>query len=353
LSAVVLVLLVVVAAGSWLLLELFRQQGRILLRLDSMDGHPVGAGAQDGSRNGNGKVRGLPVGSPAPAFELAAVDGGSVSLGGLRSPGLPVLLVFSDPGCGPCNALLPEIGDWQRDHAERLTIALVSRGSIEANQEKSKTHELSRVLLQKDREVAKAYAAHGTPSAILISPDGQIASALAGGPPAIRELLTTATSPNGLRIIKSGEGPQNGGAPPPAGLPVGTAAPDFELADLDGKPVTKDTLDGAPATLIFWNPGCGFCQRLLPDLRSQLAASETASDRVLLVSSGSIEENRALDLAAAVTIDEGFSVGSQFAARGTPSAVTIDAQGKVATPLATGGPAVLSLLSDNALATVQ
>ena len=39
-------------------------------------------------------------------------------LDALRAPGKPVLLIFVDPGCGPCTALLPEIGRWQRDLRE-------------------------------------------------------------------------------------------------------------------------------------------------------------------------------------------------------------------------------------------
>ena len=44
----------------------------------------------------------------------------------------PVMLVSSDPGCGPCTALLPEIARWQREHATRMSIASISQGPAEA-----------------------------------------------------------------------------------------------------------------------------------------------------------------------------------------------------------------------------
>jgi hypothetical protein len=60
------------------------------------------------------------------------------------------MLLFTDPGCGPCNALLPEVGRWQGEHAHRLTIAFVSRSSSEENRAKAQEHGLTNVVLQED-----------------------------------------------------------------------------------------------------------------------------------------------------------------------------------------------------------
>ena len=48
------------------------------------------------------------------------------------------------------------------------------------------------MLLQKDWEVSESYEVRGTPSAVLISPDGKIASPVAGGAEGIRGLLSYA-----------------------------------------------------------------------------------------------------------------------------------------------------------------
>src|SRR5262245_45115474 len=54
------------------------------------------------------KRDGLKAGTPAPDFRLPRLDGkGDLSLSELR--GKLVLLVFSSPGCGPCNELAPEL----------------------------------------------------------------------------------------------------------------------------------------------------------------------------------------------------------------------------------------------------
>jgi hypothetical protein len=39
------------------------------------------------------------------------ITDGTLTLDDLLAPGLPVLLVFSDPECGACAALAPHIGD--------------------------------------------------------------------------------------------------------------------------------------------------------------------------------------------------------------------------------------------------
>ena len=65
---------------------------------------------------------GLKAGTVAPSFTLPRLDGkGDLSLSELR--GKRVLLVFSSPGCGPCNALAPELEKFHRENsaADRLS----------------------------------------------------------------------------------------------------------------------------------------------------------------------------------------------------------------------------------------
>src|SRR5713226_80602 len=75
-------------------------------------------------------------GSPAPRFALSTLTGETLTLEALRALGKPIVLLFSDPGCGPCLALLPEIGRWQREQAAHMAVALISRGTVEANRPK-------------------------------------------------------------------------------------------------------------------------------------------------------------------------------------------------------------------------
>jgi hypothetical protein len=48
-----------------------------------------------------------------------------------------------------------------------------------------------------------------------------------------------------------------------------------------------------------------------------------------------------------VVLDQPFSGGRAFGAPGTPSAVLVDSEGKIASELAVGGPAVLRLARGN------
>jgi methylamine dehydrogenase accessory protein MauD len=151
-------------------------------------------------RLGYEATEGLPVGEAAPGFELPDLEGETLSLESLRAPGKPVILLFTDPGCNPCTAMLPAVGRWQEEHADTLTVALVSRGDLDDNTAKASEHALTNVLVQDDWEVSDAYEVDGTPSAVLVRPDGTIGSPVRGGEYEIAELVaSTVGEPARLR----------------------------------------------------------------------------------------------------------------------------------------------------------
>jgi methylamine dehydrogenase accessory protein MauD len=170
-----LVVLVLLAAQWWCLVHLLRQNGRLLVRLEALESRHA-SDVTAPSQNGSQSPAGLPVGSPAPDFELPELGGQRLTLDSLRATGQQVMLIFTDPNCDPCTELLPEIGRWQRDYADEVTISLISRGNPEENRAKSAEHGVERVLLQQDWEAADAYQVDGTPSAVLVRPDGVVAS---------------------------------------------------------------------------------------------------------------------------------------------------------------------------------
>jgi uncharacterized membrane protein YphA (DoxX/SURF4 family)/thiol-disulfide isomerase/thioredoxin len=130
-----------------------------------------------------GKVPGL------PPFRLPGIDGRYTTLDDLRRTGKPVLLIFSDPECGTCSALMPEIGQWQREYASKLTLVIISTGGTAANRAKSAEYRLGNVLVQEDWEVGDAYGAETTPSAILVDTNGSMGSGIVAGTEGIRRLL--------------------------------------------------------------------------------------------------------------------------------------------------------------------
>lgn len=145
------------------------------------------------------RTAGLPVGAPAPAFDLLDLEDERVTLDYLLSFGKPVLLFFTDPGCDYCAELLPEAGRWQDELADELTIAILSCDDPEENRAMSNEHGLSRVLLEEDLEVSEAYRVSGTPSAVLVTLDGTIGSSLAESAEEIEDLVSQAAKGEKVR----------------------------------------------------------------------------------------------------------------------------------------------------------
>ena len=112
-----------------------------------------------------------------------------VALDDLLASRRPVMLVLTDADCGPCAAMAPEIAAWQRIHADTLTVVEVTRGSIERAREKRDAHGLTRILVRADGEIAAAYHATLTPSALIVRSNGTIGSGVAAGRAAIVALL--------------------------------------------------------------------------------------------------------------------------------------------------------------------
>jgi peroxiredoxin len=122
---------------------------------------------------------GLKAGVPAPDFRLPRIDEGELSLADFR--GGRVLLVFSDPDCGPCDELAPRL---QEIHLRRpeLQVLVVSRRDVEANRAKAARLGLTfPIVLQKQWEVSLKYAMFATPVGYLIDEGGILASDVAVG----------------------------------------------------------------------------------------------------------------------------------------------------------------------------
>ena len=369
----VLVLLGLLAGIMWFLGQIMGQNGRLLVRLEELEGR-VAAIAAGGNvpaptpAEPPPPARGLPVGTPAPTFALSGLYGESLTLDFLRAAGRPVQLVFTDPGCGPCNSLLPDIVRWQRELAGQATIALLSRGTTEANRPKSAEHGLMHVLLQQDSRVEQAYRVEGTPSAVLVRPDGTIGSPLAEGGEQIRALVAhiagaPAPSPaaapaptvavNGAATNGAVPAPArngvaaNGAEPAPVQAAAAQAdppAPAVRLPNLTGRTVDLADFRGSPTLVLFWNPGCGFCQQMLPDLKAWEANPPPGAPKLLVVSTGTVEANQAQGLRSPVVLDQTWATGNAFGVTGTPSAELVDAAGRIAGAPAVGSTTVVALL---------
>lgn len=122
---------------------------------------------------------GYKVGEQAPAFELKALDGGLHKLTSLTSKG-HVLLVFWATECVYCYAHVTDFKKLHQQYAEKgLTLAAINIGGEYDMEVKEyvKDNELNYLVLSnrlKNLDVAEAYHVIGTPTLVLVSPQGEI-----------------------------------------------------------------------------------------------------------------------------------------------------------------------------------
>ncbi len=132
---------------------------------------------------------------------------------------------------------------------------------------------------------------------------------------------------------------------PPSGLPAGTPAPDFDLPDLAGQRHKLEEFRGRKVLLVFFNPGCGFCTQMAPEIAALPMDGQTVP---VLVTAGTVEANTQIvaehKLRCPVLLDEKGEVGVRYRMNGTPTGYLIDEKGVVASPLAVGARELLSLL---------
>jgi len=343
-GVVVLVLLV----GQWLFLfGLLRQNGRLLARLNALDERLAAAG-MDTAPSHNGVLHstaGLPVGSPAPEFTLKDLGGEEITLRTLRDGGKPVMLLFTDPDCDFCAELLPEVGRWQHEYAEKLTFSIVGRGSAAENDAEVSEHGVENLLLlQEDWEVADAYEVDATPGAVIISPEGIIGSPVAEGPDEVETLVALAVGERAQLPLLPSTDDDDDEDQEPYGPEIGEPAPEITLTDLEGRHVSLEDFRGEEVLVLFCSPGCGFCQGMMPDLQEWEAASPEGAPRLLVVSDQSVEENKAMGFKSPVVVDDEYAVWDAFDVEGTPSAVLVDAEGRIASEMAMGVTPVLELI---------
>jgi peroxiredoxin len=131
---------------------------------------------------------GLKVGTLAPGFLLPDLRGHMISLGDYR--GRKLLLVFTDPHCGPCDQIASGLARLHQEHQTNdLALVMVGRGDAEENRKKAKQNAFDfPVVLQKKWELSKQYGIFATPVAFLIDEEGIIARDVAIGVDAILEL---------------------------------------------------------------------------------------------------------------------------------------------------------------------
>lgn len=124
-----------------------------------------------------------------------------------------------------------------------------------------------------------------------------------------------------------------GVAPPPAS--IGSLAPGFALADLDGNPVRLADLRGRPVIVNFWASWCGPCVEEFPLLQQALDDHRTDGLAVVgIVFQDRSEPARAflarMGAGWPAAMDPNGSVAQAYGVYAPPETFFIDRQGRVA-----------------------
>lgn len=147
----------------FLLLGVLRQIALIKWRLEELS-------AVTPSRIGRD---GLKPGARAPEFTLESVEGTAWSLADFA--GQTRLLVFVQPGCGPCSELVPALNSLQQKGD--VGVVAISTGDQNENRAWADQHGVRfPVLVQDRRQLSRGYEVFATPFAFLVDERGVIAA---------------------------------------------------------------------------------------------------------------------------------------------------------------------------------
>jgi peroxiredoxin/uncharacterized membrane protein YphA (DoxX/SURF4 family) len=338
-TILVLGILTVLIVVVFYLKRIFEQQTEILRRIELLD-LIAREGATVEREEAVPPAEGLAIGSPFPEFELKTLDGDVISSSDIFKAARPSLLFFVSPDCSPCKAIYPEIKEWQAELGDRLDFVFVSSGKLETNAKKFGDAENIRVLVQKDREVSEMVRAQWTPSALFADGQGRIASFVASGDAAIRQLIDDVRerdlNSEFVYVVNS-----NGAS---RDLPIGTEVPEFALTAVNGEQVTDAGLRGKKTLAIFWSNACPHCGNMKEALAKWDGVRGVDDPELIVFSDGDIDPEKELGLRAPVVVDEGFEVAKTIGMFGTPSAVVINENGVVATSTATGAAKIWALI---------
>ncbi len=271
---------------------------------------------------------GLPLGALAPGFTLTTIGGTAVSLAQLLETNRAVLLIAASATCAPCRALVPQLKEWAAAHRDRLTAVVAYAGGVP---------ELGAfgphiILTASDDAVIKDYRLQWTPTAVLIDRQGRIASPVAAGVESIEKLMAAIAAsqePNARAMTTHFRERIRG-------LPIGTAAPSLPVAN-----------GGGPRLVLFWRLGCPHCQGIVASVKHWIAVrADHPADRMSLVVVNWGQESSVGLEGVPVVDDAAGDFARLFGAPGTPSAVIVDADGRVASTVGVGAPNVLALLGE-------
>lgn len=338
-TILLLLLLAAVVAAVVFLKQIFDQQKEIIRRIDLLEvisrdgGHVEREEAVPPSE-------GLAIGSPFPEFNLRTLSGETATRSSVFDSGKPSLVFFVSPECGPCRALYPEIKEWLGELGERINFVLFSSGTAKANADKFGDAKELMILLQDKREVAELVKAQWTPTALFVSRNGTIASFVAAGDSAIRQLVDDVSE----RDLSSGYvyvATTNGANRP---MLIGEPIPEFDAETVNVGRLTSDAIRGKKTLAVFWGLSCPHCVKMREEILEWEGVRGTDDPNLVVFADGDPEAVKELGFRSPVVLDREYSISKKIGMQGTPSAVVIDENGVIASSTAGGSEKIWALI---------
>lgn len=137
---------------------------------------------------------------------------------------------------------------------------------------------------------------------------------------------------------------------PHEGLPIGAVVPDFAMQNLAGEIVslTDVRAEGLPVLFIFVSSTCSPCKSLVPEFE-QWQRELSGKVRFIFVSNGKLSDNAdkfGEELSKNLIVEEIRAFADQMKAKWTPTAILMDANGRVASHASAGDTAIRALVED-------
>jgi hypothetical protein len=325
------VALALVAALAWGCYRLLVDRGRLLLRLEAV--RPVVAPRVP---------RGMAPGSFLNDFALPALDGRVVTLSELIGP--PLLLVVVQAECLFSRAFARELREQTREPDAPLPVLILS-GEVQNPAVLTAFAGLPGWLVLDERgQMARLLRIPVTPAGYLVDGRRCTANHLLTGPETLlaaargamaqgESVLPTALTPLAEPTHHAAKRPRLG---------PGDTAPDFTLPLLTGGAWSLREQRGRPLTILFSDPGCPPCQRVLAKLTS------IDHNRLVIVSqrgaAGAAPVAATTIAGASVVLQHGRETSRMFGMLQTPAAYAIDEAGIITAGPGVGVDAALAII---------
>ncbi|NNE68210.1 MAG: TlpA family protein disulfide reductase [Pyrinomonadaceae bacterium] len=279
--------------------------------------------------SGDEPTGGLPIGTFVGDISIENSAHEPFAIGSLTNEKLALLMIFVGPDCLPCVSLAEHIPKWAEVLKDTVEIALISTADEETNIEKFGSEIAEYLYLQHGSEVSDPLKARWTPTALLVGPDGRIASKPAAGDTAITTLITSLVDTESIE--------------PPlfVGEELGTLSdrfgqtiPEFELERLGGARFRNSDLLKKPTLVVFWSLTCQYCTEMLTEMLTWRRDSPELG--LAIIADGDRRKLEETGLGGSLILDDNYKVSETFGMYGTPSAVIVDENGVVVSETAQG-----------------